>query len=167
MSNESTHSRSLGCWDPASFLTPWQHRWTSTSPTPDWIVEDEWCGLVGSIGFGANATAEKTAFWTQKLKSIYKGDMGRKKARMALIALLSRDGLRERLGDVKCPVYWLQGTDDVAYGTKLPAEEIELFTGSVEKKLEMVEGGTHYLNASNPREVERAVIEMAKKYWKV
>lgn len=86
---------------------------------------------------------------------------------MAVIALLSRDGLRQRLGDVKCPVYWLQGTDDLPYGTKLPAEEIELFTGSKEKRLQMVEGGTHYLNASNAKEVESAMIEMANKHWKV
>lgn len=122
--------------------------------------------MVGALGFGAKATAEMTAFWTQKLKTIYKGDIGRKKARMAVICLVSRDGLRLRLGDITCPVYWLHGTDDVVYTPKFAAEEIELFTGSKDKKLEMVEGGTHYLNASSPKEVEKAMMEMAKKYWK-
>ena len=61
--------------------------------------------MVVTLGFGANTTAETINFWIQKLKSIYKGDVERKKARMAALALVSRDGLRKRLGDVKCPVY--------------------------------------------------------------
>jgi len=166
MSHESSHSRFLGCWNPAPILAPFQHKWTSASPTPDWIIDDDWCRMVVTLGFGANTTAETTNFWIQKLKSIYKGDVGRKKARMAALALVSRDGLRKRLGDVKCPVYWLHGTEDVVYSPKLAAEEIGLFTGSKEKKLEMLEDGTHYLNTSKPKEVEKAMIEMVNKYWK-
>jgi microsomal epoxide hydrolase len=108
MDYESSDSRSKGCWDPAANLTVFYEKWTSSSATPDFVVDDVWCGLVGGIGFGAAATETRSAFWTQTLKEVYKGDEGRKKVRMALNCLLERDGLLLRIGDIKCPVYWLQ-----------------------------------------------------------
>lgn len=108
MDYESLDSRSKGCWDPAANLTVFYEKWTSPSATPDFVVDDVWCGLVGGIGFGAAATETRSAFWTQTLKEVYKGDEGRKKVRMALNCLLERDGLLLRIGDIKCPVYWLQ-----------------------------------------------------------
>ncbi|PKX99703.1 hypothetical protein P168DRAFT_300508 [Aspergillus campestris IBT 28561] len=107
---------------------------------------DKWSG----IGFGANSPAETGEFWTKTLKEVYRGDEGRKKVRMAVNCLLERDGLLMRLRDVKCPVYWLQA--------------IRLLSGSVEASLRMVEGGAHYLNATNPAEVNQAVLEMVRKY---
>lgn len=108
MDYESQESRTKKCWDPAANLTVFHEKWTSASATPDFVVDDVWCGLVSGIGFGAAATAERSAFWTQILKDVYKGDEGRKKVRMALGCLLERDGLLLRIGDIKCPVYWLQ-----------------------------------------------------------
>jgi hypothetical protein len=108
MDYESSDSRSKGCWDPAANLMVFYEKWSTPSSTPDFIVDDVWCGLVSGIGFGATATAEKSAFWTQTLKEVYKGDEGRKKVRMALNCLLERDGLLLRIGDIKCPVHWLQ-----------------------------------------------------------
>lgn len=64
--------------------------------------------MVGGLGFGAAVTPEMLAFWKTTLKDVYKGDEGRRKVRMAVICLLERDGLLLRLGDVKCPVWWLQ-----------------------------------------------------------
>ncbi|RDW75806.1 alpha hydrolase-2 [Coleophoma crateriformis] len=164
MDYESSYSRSKGCWDAKPLLGPWVQKWTSSVPTPDFVIEDEWCGMVGALGFGAASTEELTAFWVKSLKEIYKGDMGRKKARMALICLLERDGLVMRLGDVKCPVTWLQGTEDIPYGVELPKEQIKLFVNSVDAKLEILEGGSHYLNASKPDEVSTAMLAMAAKY---
>ncbi|KAJ6034940.1 hypothetical protein N7499_002156 [Penicillium canescens] len=164
MDYESEESRSKGCWDPAANLTVFYEKWTSPSATPDFVVDDVWCGLVGGIGFGAAATAERSAFWTQTLKDVYKGDEGRKKVRMALNCLLERDGLLLRIGDIKCPVHWLQGTEDVPFGTIVPPEHIKRFTSSVDAKLVMIEGGAHYLNATNPKEVNEALLEMVKKY---
>jgi hypothetical protein len=108
MDYESLDSRSKGCWDPAANLMTFYEKWSTPSTTPDFVVDDVWCGLVGGIGFGAAGTAEKSAFWTQTLKEVYKGDEGRKKVRMALNCLLERDGLLLRIGDIKCPVHWLQ-----------------------------------------------------------
>jgi hypothetical protein len=108
MDYESSDSRSKGAWDPKTLLAPFYEKWCSTTPTPDFVVDDVWCGMVGSLGFGAGATAEVIQFWTGTLKSVYTGDEGRKKLKVALACLLERDGLLLRVRDVVCPVYWLQ-----------------------------------------------------------
>lgn len=164
MDAETQETREKGCWDPAPLLQPFVSAWTSATATPDFEIQDEWCGMVASFGFGAHATEESTGFWTGVLKKVYAGDEGRRKARMAVMCLLSRDSLTVRLGDVECPVYWLQGTDDAPYGSRIQSEQIEMFTGSKEKKLSIVEGGAHYLNATNAKETNEAIMEMVSKY---
>ncbi|TVY64160.1 hypothetical protein LSUE1_G008596 [Lachnellula suecica] len=164
MDYESSDSRAKGCWNPSPILKPFYEKWTSTIPTPDFVIDDVWCGMVGSLGFGSGVTTDMIDFWKNTLKEVYTGDEGRKKARMAVICLLERDGLLLRLGDVKCPVYWLQGTEDVPYGQTVPAEQINLFTSSKEAKLTMVEGGAHYLNATSPIEVGEALLDLVTKY---
>jgi pimeloyl-ACP methyl ester carboxylesterase len=77
---------------------------------------------------------------------------------------MERDGLLRRVRDIKCPVYWLQGKQDVVFGVKIPAEHIKLFTSSPEATLTLVEGGGHYLNATSPKEVEEAILKMVRKY---
>ncbi|KAL2195587.1 hypothetical protein P885DRAFT_79029 [Corynascus similis CBS 632.67] len=56
------------------------------------------------------------------------------------------------------------GTDDAPFGTQVPAKQIKLFTSSTEARLTLVEGGNHYLNATNPKEVGSALLEMVNKY---
>ncbi|PWY64258.1 alpha/beta hydrolase [Aspergillus heteromorphus CBS 117.55] len=164
MDYESADSRSKGCWDPVSLIASFLEKWSSSVPTPEFIVDDVWCGLVGGIGFGRGGTEETAGFWTRTLKQVYAGDEGRKKVRMALMCLLTRDGLLMRLGDVRCPVYWLQGTEDTPFATTVPAEQITKFTGSKEAKLVMIKEGAHYLNSTNPGEVNAAILEMVQKY---
>lgn len=164
MDAETAETREKGCWDPVPLLQPFAEKWTSAAPTPEFEIDDTWCGMVASFGFGAHATEESTAFWTKVLKETYAGDEGRRKARMAVLCLLSRDSLTLRLGDVGCPVHWLQGTEDAPYGCRVQEEQLELFSGSVDKRLSIVEGGAHYLNATNAKEVNEAVLEMVKKH---
>jgi hypothetical protein len=38
------------------------------------------------------------------------------------------------------------------------------FTGSKDTKYTLVEGGAHYLNATNPKEINAALLEMVLKY---
>ena len=83
---------------------------------------------------------------------------------MALANLLERDSLHLRLQDVKCPVLWLQGTQDTVFGVELPKEEIKLFTGSPDARLELIEGGSHYLNASKAQEVNGRVVDFVTKH---
>ncbi|CVK99464.1 probable alpha/beta hydrolase [Fusarium mangiferae] len=164
MDYESAESREKGCWDPKTQLGPFYENWHSTTPTPDFVVDDVWRGLVSSVGFGSNPSPETLAFWDETLKQVYRGDEGRKKLRIAVVNLFERDGLLLRLRDVKCPVYWLQGTADPVFGTTVPTEHIKLFTSSPEATLDFVEGGGHYLSATNPKEINEAILKMVTKY---
>lgn len=163
MDAETPETREKGCWDPVPLLNPFAQKWASATATPDFEIDDQWCGMVASFGFGAHATESSTSFWTKVLKETYAGDEGRRKARMAVLCLMSRDSLNLRLADITCPVYWLQGTEDAPYGCQVQHEQIELFTGSKEKKLVIVDGGAHYLNATNSKEVNAAILEMVSK----
>jgi hypothetical protein len=111
MDYESSDSRSKGAWDPKTLLMPFYEKWCSPTPTPHFVVDDVWCGMVGGIGFGSSPAPEVTAFWTETLKIVYRGDEGRKKLKIALVNLLERDGLLLRVRDIKCPVVWLQVCD--------------------------------------------------------
>lgn len=108
MDYESAESREQGAWEPNAILAPFLEKWASKTKTPEFVIDDVWCGMVASLGFSGAVSAETTEFWKETVKRTYTGDEGRKKVRMALINLLSRDGLLLRLQDIKCPVYWLQ-----------------------------------------------------------
>ncbi|KAK7417436.1 hypothetical protein QQX98_004555 [Neonectria punicea] len=164
MDYESAVSREKGCWDPKTQLVGFYEGWGSATPTPDFVVDKVWRGLVASVGFGAAVTPETLSFWDETLKNVYTGDEGRKKLRIAVACLLERDGLLLRLRDIKCPVYWLQGTEDPVFKQIVPAEHIKLFTSAPEATLTFVEGGGHYLSATSPKEIEEAVLKMVKKY---
>ncbi|KAH6973010.1 Alpha/Beta hydrolase protein [Ilyonectria sp. MPI-CAGE-AT-0026] len=164
MDYESAASREKGCWDPKTQLISFYESWGSAEPTPDFVVDEIWRGLVASVGFGSSVTPETLAFWHATLKDVYKGDEGRKKLRVAVACLLERDGLMLRVRDIKCPVYWLQGTEDPVFGLTVPAEHIKLFTSSPEATLTFVEGGGHYLSATSPKEIEEALLKIIAKY---
>lgn len=57
-----------------------------------------------------------------------------------------------------------KGTEDAPFGTTIPAEQIKLFTSAKEATLSLVEGGGHYLNATNAKEVDAALVMMVNKY---
>ncbi|KAG7133336.1 3-oxoadipate enol-lactonase 2 like protein [Verticillium longisporum] len=164
MDYESAASREKGCWDPKSQLLPFLESWSSPVPTPDFVVDEIWRGMVSSLGFSGTVGPETLSFWDATLKAVYSGDEGRRKLRMALLCLLERDGLLLRLRDIKCPVYWLHGPKDPVFGGVVPTEHIKLFTSSPEATLTFVEGAGHYLNATSPRETEEGILKMVKKY---
>lgn len=135
-------------------------KWSDPTPAEDFIIDEVWCGMVAGVGFGEHGTPELVAFWTSVLQDVYRGNEGRKKAKMAVTNLITRDGLLARLRDVKCSVSWLQGTKDAPYGVIVPGEQIKLFTSAPSAELSFVEGGGHYLNATNPKEVAEAMLKM-------
>ncbi|KAJ3822205.1 Alpha/Beta hydrolase protein [Lentinula raphanica] len=153
MDSESEESRKTGAWDPHQLLSPLIEEWSSATPTPGFIIGDDLCEMVHDFGFAKSLTQEQETFWTSILKSVYKGDEGRKKLRGALICLLERDSLHLRLRDMKCPVHWLQGSRDKPYPPALASEHVKLFTSSKDAKLDIIEGGCHYLNVTHPVEV--------------
>ena len=83
---------------------------------------------------------------------------------MAAINLRDRDSLHGRAFDVLCPVLWLHGTNDAVYGVDNAKEEIKLFANSPDAAFKEIEGGEHFLNVTNTKEVDQAVVEFVKKH---
>ncbi|PQE18143.1 alpha beta hydrolase fold family protein [Rutstroemia sp. NJR-2017a BBW] len=165
MDFESERTRALGCWDGIEACTGPINDWTSKSETPDFELKESYCDFLIDIGFGKDCSKDVKDFWRKTIKSNYRGDDGRRRARMAAINLRERDGLHGRLFDVKCPVLWLHGTADVVYSVENAKEEIELFVNAESKELITVDGGAHFLSASHPAEVDKALIGFVEK-WK-
>ncbi|KAI4184833.1 MAG: hypothetical protein LQ346_006036, partial [Caloplaca aetnensis] len=156
---ESERTRSLGCWDGPSLLTGSIDAWTTKTPTPEFEPEDEFCNFLIDIGFGKECEQSVRDFWVKTIKTNYRGDEGRRRARMAAINLRERDGLHGRLFDVKCPVMWLHGSDDVVYSVDNAKQEIALFANAPAADLIVVEGGQHFLSASHPKDVDGALVD--------
>ena len=175
MDTESARSIERGCWDGSAACSPLINDWSNpASPEPDgFSLADGFCSFLLEAGFGpAPETAESKAFrtsWTERLKKMYAGDAGRRRARMCGINLRDRDGLYGRVGDITCPVLWMHGTEDSVYSVANAKEEIQLFTGvrdGKEARLVVVEGGHHFLSGSKPAEVEKEVLSFVEKYGK-
>lgn len=78
-------------------------------------------------------------------------------------SLADRDNLSdEQLASIKCPVLALHGTEDQVYSVPLMEEWYEKLTGSTHKKKLVVEGGSHFLAASHPKETNEALLEWYK-----
>lgn len=161
---ESQRTRELGCWDGVRDVSVPIDAWTSKTPTPDFQPDLSYCDFLIDIGFGKDCSEETKEFWRKTIQSNYQGDDGRRRARMAAINLRDRDGLHGRLFDVKCPVMWLHGTDDVVYSVANAKQEIKLFVNSPSAELVVVDGGAHFLSASHPKDVDNALIAFVGKY---
>ncbi|KAK5214138.1 hypothetical protein LTR41_000330 [Exophiala xenobiotica] len=164
MDYESERTRKLGCWDGVAACTGPIDKWTTASATPNFQPDLDYCDFLIDIGFGKNCPSETRDFWRKTIQANYQGDDGRRRARMAAINLRERDGLHGRLFDVKCPVMWLHGTDDVVYTIANAEQEIKLFVNAPSTELVTVDGGAHFLSASHPKEVDDALIAFVGKY---
>jgi pimeloyl-ACP methyl ester carboxylesterase len=166
MDFESERTRKLGCWNAPDLLTGSINEWTTNTTTADFALQEDYCNLLVDLGFGKDCSSEARKFWVEAIKSNYQGDKGRKRLRMATINLRDRDGLHGRVADVRCPVIWLHGTADPVYSVPNAKEEIKLFTNSPDARLQVVEGGQHFLSFSHPEEVDAALVEFVGKYGK-
>ena len=166
LDSESERTRSLGCWNGIDACTGPINNWTTTKATPDFEPDDEFCNFLIDIGFGKNCDSSVRDYWKRTIKSNYRGDDGRKRARMAAINLRERDGLHGRLFDIRCPVMWLHGTSDAVYSVANAEQEIKMFVNSPEAKLVTVKDGQHFLSASHPKEVDNALIEFVGRWHK-
>lgn len=107
---ESERSRQLGCWhalEPLEDLITNAFGTKDNQPTPDFVPTDDFGNFLVDSGFGPDCPADIKEYWIAHLKNTYKGDEGRKRMRMAAMALRDRDGLHLRAADVVCPVLWL------------------------------------------------------------
>jgi len=164
MDYESERTRKHGCWDGFAACTGPINDWTTTQATPDFKPDLSYCDFLIDIGFGKDCKSEVRDYWQKTIQANYQGDDGRRRARMAAINLRERDGLHGRLFDVHCPVLWLHGTDDAVYSVSNAQEEIKLFLNAKSAELVTVPGGAHFLSASHPDVVDRALIDFVTQW---
>jgi pimeloyl-ACP methyl ester carboxylesterase len=164
MDSESQRSRNLGCWDGVGFCAPAIDA-LAESVGDDWVIPTELVDAVLAEGFGENVPPEERTFWHTTHQENYVGDAGRERLRISTINLSDRDGLHSRLDSVRCPVLWMHGTADPVYSVANAQEEIKLFVNSADAELRVVEGGQHFLSASDPEDVNTATIEFINR-WK-
>lgn len=107
MDYESERTRKLGCWDIAPIGDALVAGWSSKEATPDFGLDDNYCGLNMNLGIGPDSDPALRSRLIGAMKEDYKGDDGRRRARMAAINLRDRDGLHGRVFDVTCPVLWM------------------------------------------------------------
>ena len=162
MDYESQRSRDLGCWDGVAFCTPAIDA-LAGSVGDDWVIPPELVDAVLLEGLGDSVAPEERSFWHTTYQQNYAGDAGRQRLRMCSINLRDRDGLNGRLDSVRCPVLWMHGTDDRVYSVANAQDGISRFVNAADTELRIVEGGQHFLSASNPEEVNKATIEFIKR----
>lgn len=163
MDYESQRSRDLGCWDGVAFCTPAID--SLAEPVgDDWVIPTELVDAVLLEGFGEDVSDEERTFWHQEHQRNYTGDDGRQRLRTISINLRDRDGLHGRLDSVRCPVLWLHGTADRVYSVANAEDEIGRFSSSPNAELRVVEGGQHFLSASDPEVVNGAATEFIGRY---
>lgn len=108
MDYESERTRKLGCWDGASACTGPIDEWTvKQAVADDWAPDQGFCDFLIDVGFGKGCGEDVRVYWRKEIQANYRGDEGRKRARMAAVNLRERDGLHGRLVDIRCPVLWL------------------------------------------------------------
>jgi pimeloyl-ACP methyl ester carboxylesterase len=163
MDYESERIRKLGCWDPRETLTKLIEYCTSKEPNNDFSPTADLCDYIIDVGFGKDAPSSTRKQWHELIKKNYSGDAGRKRMREAAVNLRDRDGLHGRLVNVKCPVLWVHGDQDVAYSVENAREEIKLFEGSPDAKLIVIQGGHNFLSWTHPQEVDALVAEFVMK----
>ena len=163
MDFESQRSRDLGCWNGIDFCAPAIDA-LAQSVGDDWVIPVELVDAVLTEGFGEDVPPEEHTFWHAEHQQNYAGDAGRKRLRISSINRRDRDGLHGRLDSVRCPVLWMHGTADTVYSVANAKEEIELFVNSADVELRVVDGGRHFLSASNPDDVNAAAVEFINRW---
>ena len=166
MDSENERTKKLGCWDGHAATTPAIEAWTRKESVQQFEPDDAFCNFLVDIGFGKDCDPGVRDTWQRSIKSNFRGDEGRLRARMAAINLRDRDGLHGRLFDVKCPILWMQGTSDVVYSAEIAEQEIKMFVNSPDARLIIIQDGQHFLNASHPKEVDDAVVTFVRSHQK-
>ncbi len=164
MDFESQRSRDLGCWDGIEFCTPAIDA-LAEPVGEDWVIPIELVDAVLKEGLGDDVPPAERTFWHATYQKNYTGDAGRKRVRISSINLRDRDGLHGRLDSVRCPVLRMHGTEDPVYSVVNAEDEMKLFVNCPGAELRVVEGGRHFLSASNPDEVNTATAEFINR-WK-
>jgi pimeloyl-ACP methyl ester carboxylesterase len=119
-------------------------------------IRDKWCetetpseeallakaeSFGGPTRIGENAFAKVKQMWVER-------HLGPDGYNPALNCLVNRDGVEDRLGEIKAPVLVLHGSEDKSY----PAEDVHGWVSKLPNvwKFEIVERGMHYLSFTEP-----------------
>lgn len=163
MDYESQASRDRGCWNADDFAGASIDA-LATPVGDDWVVDTDFVVGVLGAGLGENVSADEQQFWIRTYQENYTGDAGRRRLRTSTINLRDRDGLEARLDEVTCPVLWIQGTADQVYSVANAEDGIARFTASPSAELTIVDGGQHFLTASNPEVANPALREFVQRW---
>ncbi len=163
MDFESQRSRDMGCWDGIEFCTPAIDA-LAEPVGDDWVIPVELVDAVLKEGLGEDVAPDERAFWHAAYQENYTGDAGRKRVRISSINLRDRDGLHGRLDAVRCPMLRMHGTEDPVYSVANAEDEMKFFVNSPGAELRVVEGGQHFLSASNPGDVNAATAEFINRW---
>lgn len=163
MDCESQRSRDLGCWDGIAFCTPAIDA-LADPVGDDWVIPTELVDSVLVEGLGEDVDEPTREFWRGAHQQNYTGDAGRQRLRTISINLRDRDGLHGRLDRVQCPVLWLQGTSDRVYSVANARDEIGRFSRSASAELTVIDGGQHFLSASDPDAVNSAAVDFINRW---
>jgi pimeloyl-ACP methyl ester carboxylesterase len=98
--------------------------------------------ILASVTLGRAGSSE----WRDKWREIPV-----QRSRIVLDALVSRDAILDRLGEIDRPALVLHGTKDVAYSVTRAEEIVAALPGAA--PLVLVDGGAHFLSLTNPDEV--------------
>ncbi|KAI6853583.1 alpha/beta-hydrolase [Hortaea werneckii] len=158
MDSESPKSRELGCWDGPAACSGLVTIAGDSAPVHDFEPGDDYYDFLMEIGYGKAVNPKIRDFWARTIKSNYHGDEGKKRICMAAVNLAGRDGLHERLPYIRCPVLWMQGTNDVVFSFAQAERDIKLFANSPCTKLVRCEGGVHFLGKTHTKDVQQEVL---------
>lgn len=161
MNKECQRTIDLGCWDGYNDVDNAVQAFWSKEAVPDFEVPLWYSDFLIDIGFGKDVDSKVRDFWRNQIKNNYVGEEGRQRIHMAAINLRDRDGLHARIADLECPVLWIHGTSDVVYSVANAKEELPLFK-KTNPKLQVVEGGQHFLSFSHPEEIAQALLGFVK-----
>jgi pimeloyl-ACP methyl ester carboxylesterase len=163
MDFESRRSQDLGCWDGIAFCTPAIDA-LAEPVGEDWVIPGELVDAVLKEGLGDAVPADEREFWHATYAKNYTGDDGRARVRTSSINLRDRDGLHGRLDAIRCPVLRMHGTEDPVYSVANAEDEMPRFVNSPSAELQVVEGGQHFLSASDPDAVDTAAAAFIERW---
>lgn len=135
----------------------------TAKPDPDFKLPPQLLEAIQSASLGNTDSPSALEAWTTRFNDTYSGESGRLKLRQATMMVLSRDGLIMRALDLKMPILWIQGSEDVVLSPENGQRELAL-TGSVDPRFEVVQGGHYMSHTTHPEIVNVLLKEFVEKH---
>lgn len=142
---------------------------TSAAADPPQVVESYLKGVKGWAAHGPDRYVDATAkvsmgdYDSEAIKARWRTVDGEQLV-TSMKALVHRDSLLDRLGEIKCPTIVLHGTADPAYSTERAHETVKYL--GVPAELILIEGGAHYLSLTDAEEVNAHLDRFLRLNWR-